>query len=348
MKILLPFNDDSTLFFVSRVKRQLSARGHKCGTLFLTSAGSDELVSKRQLDLFLPGGTDFVASTLGAEMLEIFDAFITCKPTRVVRNFLSDDGYRIRRNRPCFVAFQPGLEFSPEKGIGNRRKFDAIFVNRQADIALSEAMLPLAPKRVMSWGHPYFSPPQHYREDTGGPAYFFAQAISPRSIAARMHVLEVLRALALANPQREFVIKLRHLPGENAGHVHKEDHSYPDLMQGLETCPDNLRVSACSLEEALEKAAVALTCTSTAAMDAISAGLPAIAYTDYVENYLDPMSKAMKGLFAGSGVLASLEQFLNLEARRPEASWLNANFRDPDVIWSELETTVEAFKKGAP
>lgn len=348
MKILLPFNDDSTLFFVSRVKRELCARGHECATLFMTRAGSAELVSKRQLDLFLPGGTDFVADTLDAGMLEGFDAFITCKPTRLLRDFLSDDKYRNRRKRPCFVAFQPGLEFTPEKGIGNRKNFDAIFVNRQADIAMSERLLPPAPQRVVSWGHPYFSPPDHYTDDTGGPAYFFAQAISPSTHAARMHVLEVLRALALANPQREFVIKLRHLPGENAGHVHKEDHSYPDLMQGLETCPDNLRVSACSLEEALEKAAVALTCTSTAAMDAISAGLPAIAYTDYVENYLDPMSKAMKGLFEGSGVLASLEQFLNLETRRPEAAWLNANFRDPDVIWSELETTVEAFKKGAP
>lgn len=346
MRALLHFNDDSTLFFVSRVKRDLKNRGIDCKTLYLTTRGKEGLVTQRQMQMCLPEGPDIVSSDFGARTLSAFDAFITCKPTKEIRRLVADRNYMKRDQRPCFVTFQPGLEFSPEKGIENRKNFDAIFVNRFADVATVRNKLTSRRLQFVSWGHPYFSPPSGYREDAGGPVYFFTQAISPRTFAARLHVLEALRALALANPHRKVVIKLRHLPGENTEHVHKEDHSYPELLGHLETLPPNLLVSACSLEEALEKASVALTCTSTAAMDAISAGLPTLVYTNYVENYLDPMSGAMTELFRGSGVVSPLERFLDLETRRPDAEWIEANFRDPSSIYSELEKTVQELKRG--
>jgi hypothetical protein len=189
-------------------------------------------------------------------------------------------------------------------------------------------------------------------DDPAGDIVFFPQAISPRTRAGRLHVLRALDAMARAAPGRRVVVKLRHLPGENAAHVHRETYPYPALARALargtgRAPAPNLVWADGPAEAALAGAACALTCTSTAAMDAISAGVPTAVHTGYVENHRDPLAAAMAREFAGSGLDLPLAELLRLRLRRPAAAWMETRFRGDD-LFEELEEVVARFgRRGA-
>lgn len=345
MKMLLPFYDDSSLFFVSKMKWELEKENLECSTLFVGNGRKFDRISDRQMEAIFPKGPDFVADTseLAMDFVCRFDAVIVCKITDELRLLFNNESFIGQDARPCFIAFQPGLEFTPEKGIRHRQAFDAVFLNSKEDFLTYGSAFPQKRWRYVSWGHPYFIKPDSLKEDTGGPIYFFAQAISPSTRNARVHIAEVMKAIALANPQRQIVIKLRNLPSENANHLHKEKYSYPELFTELSAMPPNLSFSACAMKDALQDASIVITCTSTAAMDAISAGLPTMVYTDYVENYLDSMASAMTKIFSSSGLITPLKRVLHLEYSRPQANWLNGHFRDRS-LFREIKKITSAFK----
>ena len=338
MKILLPFYDDTSLFFVARMKELLKGKDIECISYYFKNGRQEfDRISQRQMEAILPGGPDLIATSneLLSGEIEDYDAVITCKVTAELRKLVDDSSYMMRRNRPYFVAFQPGLEFTPTVGVRNRKNFDIIFLNNEKDFVEFEPSLRRRDRpNYISWGHPYFLMPKSLKEDTGGDVYFFAQAVSPNTYNGRMHMAESLRAIAIANPNRKIIIKLRNLPSENLNHVHKEDKSYMELFEDLWGQPSNIVFSTCTMKEALEKSSIVITCTSTAAMDAVSAGIPTMVYTDYVEHYLDPKAKNMYKLFSESGIVTSLRSLLELDYQRPRKSWLKRNFSE-DVL-SEL------------
>lgn len=348
MKILLPFYDDSTLLFAAKMKEQLSLAGSSCSTYYMAHTRDAADISERQMKINLEKGPDILADerVISADSVAGYDAVIVCKVTKELRALVDESKYMAGNNRPCFIAFQPGLEFTPEKGIHNRRNFDVLFLNNQDDVDKHGASVGGQRRTQVGWGHPYFMKPTRLLDDAGGEIYFFAQAISPKSYNGRLHVAEVLKAIALANPERKLVVKLRHLPTENTVHVHKEEYNYPDLFEDLWDVPDNIEFSACSMKEALSRASIAITCTSTAAMDSISAGIPTIVYVDYVENYKDRMATQMRRIFSESGLVLPLKSVLYLDSVKPKKSWLERHFRD-HTLFEELQNTVSAFQNSA-
>jgi hypothetical protein len=173
--------------------------------------------------------------------------------------------------------------------------------------------------------------------------WFFAQAISPRTRASRLHMLRVLAAIARAHPDRPVRLKLRHLPGENAAHLHREEHDYPALLAALPGGrPANLDLVAGPMATALERAGIGITCTSTAAADLLGAGIPTLVHLDYVENYLDPLVAPMRAMFAGSGLIAGLEDLLALRCPPPDPAWL-AGFLCPRDLGARVLAAIAAF-----
>lgn len=346
MKILLPFYDDSTLLFAAKMKEQLSLAGSSCSTYYMAHTGDAADISERQMKINLEKGPDILADerVISADSVADYDAVIVCKVTKELRALVNERKYMVGNNRPCFIAFQPGLEFTPEKGIHNRRNFDVLFLNNQEDVDTYGANIGGPRRTQVTWGHPYFLKPTRLFDDTGGDIYFFAQAISPKSYNGRLHMAEVLKAIALANPERKLVVKLRHLPTENTVHVHKEEYSYPELFGDLWDVPENIEFSACSMKEALSRASIAITCTSTAAMDAISAGVPTIVYVDYVENYKDRLAKQMRRIFCKSGLVLPLKSVLHLDYQKPRKTWLDGHFRD-DLIFKDIIRAITEFQK---
>nr|WP_319486584.1 DUF6716 putative glycosyltransferase [uncultured Cohaesibacter sp.] len=341
MKIAIPFYDDSTLFFASKMKALLKDTEAHCITHYVVN-GRHSGVSDRQMKIYLPDGPDYIldaTTEISAKFYADYSAALFCRVPREYQPLLKNKAYMKSKDRPLFVAFQPGLEFTPEKGFKNRQEFDVIYMNSREQIKQFEKKRRSG--QYFSWGHPFFMLPDTYNPSSKAAVYFFAQSVSPNSYNARLHVLETMRAIAIAHPERKVVIKLRHLSDENQHHVNVEEFSYTELSENLKDIPANLEFSACSMEAALSDAAYAITCTSTAAMDAICAGVPTMIYLDYVENYKDSMVESMQQLFDRSGLIAPLGSILRLEAKKPNNSWLQNHFRSVDFV----EELVELFNK---
>lgn len=343
MKILLPFFDDTTLIFAARMKRLLSPRGH---TVSL-AAVEPHYVSERQLTAHLPGRHDLtvVTESLNENTVAPFDAVITAKAPKSITDLIKKPSYRFSQKRPAFIAFQPGLEFTPRRGMRNRRHFDAVFLYSapHRDIFLSTYN---KPGQHVSFGHPYFMTPKAADLTNRRNVYFFAQAISPSTMAARRFIVDILVTLATRHPDRDVFLKLRHLPGENSDHVHKEQFPYPDILNEFANIPANLKLTACTMQEALDDAAIAITCTSTAVLDAISAGVPAMIYLDYVENYRDIYSELMRREFSDSGLIADIPQIMDLRHSPPHPEWMRQHFRGDDLM-DEIESAISTFRGGA-
>lgn len=353
-RILLPFNDDSTLFFAGRMREVLKDSPCRVQTAWLP-ARSD--LSYRQMTAILPEGPDMMMlndAFAQVTPLQQFDAIVTSRMFPPLRDMLRRAHLRFLADRPCVIAFQGGLDFDPERGFFNRRHADAVFVVPKHNIDAYRAQMETLDTgpQYLGFGHPTFlTPAARTAAAPADPAtrrdiYFFAQAISPVSRGGRLHILRMLAAIARANPDRDVWLKLRHLPHENSQHLHRELHSYPDLIETLgRKVPDNLRLTSDSMETVLERAAIGVTCTSTAAVDLIRAGVPTQVYLDYAENYLDPLTDPMRRLFAGSNLIAGLEDVLHLRTQAPDPDWLSTLFCAPDQLAEQVLEALAAFHR---
>jgi hypothetical protein len=355
-RILLPFLDDSTLFFARAMRDLMAPLGAR--TVLARLTGPDDLTD-RQMREILPGGPDLVLSEealAAGQGLAGFDAVVTCRVMRALKLLMAAGDFRARPGRPAIVAFTGGLDFFPARGFANRMDCDAVFVQSAAAMPAFRRMA--RDQGVAHWqhvdhGHPFLMQPEpgtaaRVRAEARPEIWFFAQAISPRTRASRLHMLRVLAAIARAHPDRPVRLKLRHLPGENAGHLHREEHDYPALMADLPGGrPANLDLVAGPMAEALDRAGIGITCTSTAAADLLGAGIPTLVHLDYVENYLDPLVAPMRAMFAGSGLIAGLEDLLALRTAPPDPAWLEG-FLCPRDLGARVLATIAAFRAARP
>lgn len=330
-RILLPFIDDSTLFFASAMERLLAPL--PCKTALAQVSGYGTL-SERQMAAYLPKGPDLnltpddfgTPGHLPAETIvtcRLFPALLRMLGVREDASLGAD-----LPDRPKVVAFQGGLDFTPERGFAHRRAADAVFLVSRAQIDAYRrfrAAEGLPPQHI-AHGHPAFLHPAGPPRPRGAAITFFAQAISPLTRGGRRHMLDVLAALARRHPEIPVRIKLRHLPRENRHHIHRERWDYSSLIDGLPDRPPNLTTIAGSMEDAMAETGLGITCTSTAAADLVAARIPAMVHLDYVENYLDPLMPPMRKMFAGSGLIADLETLLQRRWTAPEAGWLSEMF----------------------
>jgi hypothetical protein len=351
--VLIPFLDDSTLFFALKMRASLRAAGARVSLGWLAD-GSD--ITDRQMLLHLPEGPDFlIQKQFFSELddLNRFDAIVTCRINKSLSELIRRRYFTTLAHRPAIIAFNGGLDFFPEKGFQNRFGCDGIFLFPQSAVQQFRDLAAVQSPESISWQHVDFGHPFAVRPDTGLPSpdlsarrdiYFFTQAISPVSRAGRLHMLAALAAIARRNPDRTVWIKLRHLPGENAQHLHKEKFPYPDLMNALPTpAPANLQLTACTMDEALSKAAIGITCTSTAAIDLVREGIPTMVNLDFVENYLDPLTAPMAALFEGSGLITPLEDMLHLRTRTPNPEWVDRMYC-PDDLGPRVLEAIRNFR----
>lgn len=343
--VLLLFSDDSTLFFALRMRNCLRAADPNL-PIQMGWVIDENALSYRQMEQLLPAGPDLAIHQKEFRALMLSQQFRAILTSRVYGPL----GAQLRRmdistttDRPCVIGFLGGLDFFPENGYFRRRNCDGIYLFPAREI-------PVYKTRAEGWnlmwqevgfGHPSFVMPKRLtlealaaRKDI----YFFTQALSPSTRRGRMHMLRAMAAIARANPDRTVWIKLRHLPSENQKHLHLEKYDYPGLMDTMEDLPSNLKVTACTMDESLDQAAFGITCTSTAAIDVIRAGVPSMVHLDFVDNYMDDLVEPMRKLFAGSGLITSLEDMLHLRARSPDPDWISDMFCPRDLGTRVLET----------
>lgn len=347
--VVLIFTDDSTLIFALRMRDALR-QASRTVPIQMAWYSDENALSYRQMAQLLPEGPDRVLRTKDFHTLvrsPDVAAILTSRVFRPLGEPLKKELLKLSAGRPCVISFLGGLDFFPENGHFRRRHCDAIYLFPASDIPVYEEK---AEGWNLMWqdvgfGHPSFLAPQALpaeelakRRDI----YFFTQALSPSTERGRQHMLNTMAAIARANPDYTVWIKLRHLPNENQQHLHLEKHDYPGLMYAMQNLPENLKMTACTMDEALETAALGITCTSTAAIDVVRAGVPCMVHLDFVDNYMDDLIEPMRGLFEDSGLITSLEDMLNLRATPPNADWI-ANMFCPRDLGDRVLDTIDKF-----
>ncbi len=338
--ILLLFSDDSTLFFCLRMRDCLQ-RASPVTPVQMAWVTGENALSFRQMMQLLPEGPDYALSgstafdhiLLGRQ----FSALVTSRVFKGLAGRLKKPAIAFARERPCVVAFLGGLEFFPQVAHLRRRDCDVVYLvpsDAAAGFQHQVAACNTPPWQRIGFGHPSFilpDLPNKPRLPSARDIYFFPQALSPSTRRGRVHMLRCMAAIARANPTRTVWIKLRHLPEENKNHLHKEKHDYPGLLPCLDHVPPNLKLTACTMDDALAQAGLGITCTSTAAIDLVRANVPCMVHLDFVDNYLDPLVTPMRRLFQGSGLITALEDMLHLRVKPPNANWLSQMFCNADL-----------------
>ncbi|WP_433425856.1 DUF6716 putative glycosyltransferase [Microtetraspora malaysiensis] len=171
--------------------------------------------------------------------------------------------------------------------------------------------------------------------DLGGPVpaerdrvIFATQAKVPRRREERETVLLALAALAEARPDLDVVVKLRGRDSERQ--THNERHHYERLWLAMagegRVRVDALRFATGPMHEHLSRAAGFVTVSSTAALEAIAAGVPLLILSDFGVS-----AEMINLVFEGSGCLGTLDDLAKGEFRVPDGEWCRANYFHDDA-----------------
>ena len=149
---------------------------------------------------------------------------------------------------------------------------------------------------------------------------FATQDVVPGLGRERVYLLQALASLASGCPDRHIIIKPRGAPGEKT--LHTEKHHLADLLarelRGM--APPNLLVEYGPLSDFLAFAGLLATVSSTAALEALAAGVPAAILTD-----LGIKESLGNHYFLGSGMYSSILELKNGRVPMPAPRWLRAN-----------------------
>ena len=337
--IVILFADDSTLFFAVNLRNRLREFDENI-PIELAWYLPENALAYRQLEQHL--GHEKPARILDKNSLKdlLLDtnvrAVATSRIFGPVRDTMKALKTRISEDRPCLISFLGGLDFVPLEGIRRRRNCDVVYAFPKSYLSLFDRAYSgsaLTTWQSARFGHPSVTRPTFETKNLRDrkDIYFFAQALSPKSKSSREHIVRCLIAMANRYPEKNFWIKLRHLKDENSAHLHVEKYDFETLLANFANVPKNLKLTACRMEEALENAALGITCTSTAALDTLSAGIPCMVLLDFPDNFLDPLAEPMRKLFQKSGLIVSQKQMLNLEVPQANADWIDEVFCPRDL-----------------
>ena len=155
---------------------------------------------------------------------------------------------------------------------------------------------------------------------------FAAQAKVPAAREDRVRVLGWLVDAARRRPSRRVVVKVRARRGE--AQTHDEAYDFGELLDdpGVRdefggSLPPNLVVEDGPMAQHLERAAALVTVSSTAVLEAIARGVPAVVIDEF-----GVLPRLINTVFEGSGLFGGAEAVTGWDARHPNAEWLDDNY----------------------
>lgn len=253
----------------------------------------------------------------------------------VVQAILVLPQLRYGSRRPVLMTGLPGISVpATSRAIRFRAACDLFVVHSRRERAefahlgrwyapgmrFALARLPFLPSGVPA------APPVTSRPDV----VFAAQAKVPCTPDDRRLVLQ---ALADTRAGRA-VVKLRAAQGEEQ--THRELWAYPELWLELvangSVAANAVRFSTGSMADALASAGAFVTVSSTAALEAMAAGVPVLILADFGVS-----AEMINLVFEGSGCLGTCADLRNGRFFLPSAQWLSDNYFHPleDSDWLE-------------
>lgn len=173
------------------------------------------------------------------------------------------------------------------------------------------------------------------RPSVGDDIVFAAQALVPATRAQRRHLVAALVATAETHPERRVVLKVRAQAGEKQ--THDERWPLDSLLPSV--VPSNLVVQPGPMTAVLDRAGGVASVSSTALIEAVARGIPALVLGDYGVS-----DEQLNGIFESSGLIGSTR---DLEAGRffeVDATWAHRNYlhdAGDDDAHAMLAATVE-------
>jgi hypothetical protein len=310
------------------------------------------LPSPRQLASALAGST-FAPDSVRTLELEELERHVASRRPDVV--LLSLRGPLVRvvaplldngPGRPVLVSGFPGLTIPAEpKAIIYREQVDLIVLHSRREVrefqANAEALgVPVDIGLATLPFLPDAPAPDLVVGETHRDLVFAAQAKVPSERDERIRLLGWLVQAARRRPSRRVVVKVR--AGRGEAQTHAETFDFGDLLADPVvraelggTLPANLVVEDGPMSAHLERAAALVTVSSTAVLEAIAAGIPAILVDEFGVS-----PKLINTVFEGSALFGGADDVAAWTARHPAASWLDDNYfhgREDDDWLAQLE-----------
>ncbi|HEY8591167.1 MAG TPA: DUF6716 putative glycosyltransferase [Naasia sp.] len=286
------------------------------------------LPSEPQLDAALRGTRFEFDRPQVLDLTEISTLVAAAEPTVVL---LSVRGPAIRvlvrtivaaaARRPVLVSGMPGLSI-PETmlAVYYRSQVDVFLLHSKREVRTFGALTEkLGLEQDFALTTLPFLGGRPIAASAGTDIVFAPQAKVPREPAQREWLVDRLIDVAIENPDRRVVVKIRGRAGEPQ--THPESHPLDGLLAQRASVPANLVVATGAISDALDRAAALVTVSSTAALEAMARGVPVLALDDFGVD-----AKLINTVFVGSGVQADSEQFIAGRFRHPHPAWLNDNY----------------------
>lgn len=284
---------------------------------------------------FMEGRTPAILQThrLAAELREtdvVFAAATGPVAQEVFYRMSRARGPRAGRgaNRPALVSALPGVAYpATEKALRYRALGDAFITHSHAESrAFSELAESLdTDTRILLGRLPFLGSPARPTSVTVPirRVVFAAQAKMPFERAERERVLLSLADTALGHPGLDVVVKLRAYAGEPQTHLerHPYDSLWRDLVDSGRVTDGSVRFAAGPMSTVLEPGTALATVSSTAVIEALDRGLPAVVLGDFGVS-----ERLLNQVFAGSGLLGTLDDVAALDFRQPHREWLRDNY----------------------
>lgn len=241
---------------------------------------------------------------------------------------LLDGGLATMPQRPVIVTGLPGISIpATELAITYRSGADVFVVHSLREVRDFERIArgtPLEGRFALG------SLPFAHRTAGaagGNQVVFAAQAAVPKGIDDRRYLLDALVELAELRPDLEVVVKVR--AGEGEAQTHAEAYPYPLLLEQIrkerakrgDELPGNIVVSAAPMAAHLAHATGLVTVSSTAAIEAVAAGIPCLVLSDFGIS-----AKMINLVFLHSGVLGNLGDLVEGRFSTVREDWLEDNY----------------------
>jgi hypothetical protein len=202
---------------------------------------------------------------------------------------------------------------------------DIVAVNSRSDLATFQSVarsLGLPTDNLLLCGLPllsgtYREPPVNSPIKT---VMFADQPTVPQSREDRLYLYQRLMGYAHTHPDRQVVLKPRHRIGEDTFHRMK---FHPEVMLASLQKPPNFVIDYAPISERLANLDLMLTVSSTAALEAVGAGVRTAFIAD-----LDVREQLGNHIFLQSGLLRTFDQLEQDEIGVPNEAWLEDYFFD--------------------
>jgi hypothetical protein len=292
--------------------------------------------SDRQLESALAGSALDAASVRILDLEEL-GALVRSERPRAVLLAVRGPMVRVlvrrvvsRRWRPVIVSGLPGITIpSNPKAVVYREQADLVVLHSRREVreftAIAEGLGVRSRFGLATF--PFLADAAAHTEGSERDAVVFAaQAKVPAARGDRVRLLSWLVLLAHRRPELRVVVKVRARAGEAQTHPERWDFAglldEPDLLELVGgVVPPNVLVADGPMAEHLERAVALVTVSSTAALEAIAAGVPVLLPSDFGVS-----AKLINTVFEGSGLFGDSEALVSGRFARPDGSWLDDNY----------------------